>query len=54
VARRFDATAGRDAQQLDSGLFLDGDERAGVAIERGVEEFRRRWRRPKWQVPAQL
>jgi hypothetical protein len=53
VARHFDETVGSARQVLDFVLFLDGDERAGRAIERGVEEFRRSWRRPKWQVQPQ-
>jgi len=48
-ARQFDAAFGTPAQQLDLIVFLDGQERAGVAIERSVEAFRESWRRPKWQ-----
>jgi hypothetical protein len=50
VARHFDETYGSERQVFDFVLFLDGDERAGRAVERGVDEFRRSWRRPKWQV----
>jgi hypothetical protein len=53
LARHFDATFGSDGQQLDLLLFLDGDERAGRAVERGVDEFRRSWRRPKWRGLAE-
>jgi hypothetical protein len=50
VARHFDETVGSARQVFDFVLFLDGQERAGVAAERGVEEFRRSWRRPKWRL----
>jgi hypothetical protein len=35
---------------VDFVLFLDGQERAGVAVERLVGEFRRSWQRPKWRL----
>jgi hypothetical protein len=53
VTRYFDETVGTASQAFDFVLFLDGDERAGRAVERGVEEFRRSWRRPKWQMRAE-
>lgn len=33
--------------------FLDGQEKAGVAVEAGVAECRGSWRRPKWHVLIQ-
>jgi hypothetical protein len=53
LVRRFDAELGTPAQQLALVAFLDGQEEAGVAPERPVEEFRRSWRRPKWRVRLQ-
>jgi hypothetical protein len=50
VARHFDETVGSARQAFDFVLFLDGDERAGRAVERGIDEFRRSWRRPKWRL----
>jgi hypothetical protein len=50
VARHFDESYGSARQLFDFVLFLDGQERAGVAVERPVEEFRRSWRRPKWRL----
>jgi hypothetical protein len=50
LVRRFDAELETPTQQLDLIAFLDGEENAGVAVERPVEEFRRSWRRPKWRL----
>jgi hypothetical protein len=50
VARHFDETYGSERQVFDFVLFLDGRERAGVAVERPVGEFRRSWQRPKWRL----
>jgi hypothetical protein len=52
VARQFDAEFGSAAQQFDLIVFLDGQERAGTAVERSVEAFRQSWRRPKWRLPV--
>jgi hypothetical protein len=48
--RQFDEQFGSAAQQTDLVLFLDGQERAGRAIEASMEEFRHSWRRPKWHL----
>ncbi|MGH7321900.1 MAG: YiiX/YebB-like N1pC/P60 family cysteine hydrolase, partial [Candidatus Rokuibacteriota bacterium] len=53
LARQFDTTAGTPDQQLDLVLFLDGQERTGTAVERGLDAFRQSWRRPKWQLLTQ-
>lgn len=53
IARQFDLQFGTPEAQFDFIAFLDGQEKAGVAIEAGVEEFRKSWRRPKWHVLVQ-
>ena len=53
MVRQFDAMFGTPAEQLDLVLFLDGEERAGTAVERGLDAFRESWRRPKWQLLTQ-
>ena len=53
IARQFDAQFGTPDAQFDFVAFLDGQEKAGVAVEAGVEEFRKSWRRPKWHVLVQ-
>jgi hypothetical protein len=50
IVREFDATYGRDTQQFDFVLFLDGHERKQVAVAADVEEFRASWKRPKWHI----
>jgi hypothetical protein len=52
-ARQFDSEFGTPAQQADLVVFLDGHEREGTAVEKGVEEFRRSWLRPKWHILVQ-
>ena len=53
IARQFDSQFGTPEAQFDFIAFLDGQEKAGVAVEAGVEEFRKSWRRPKWHVLVQ-
>jgi hypothetical protein len=53
IARQFDEEQAAGAPQLDFVAFLDGQEKLGVAVEAGTEEFRRSWRRPKWHVLVQ-
>lgn len=52
IVRQFDAAFGSPAAPLELVRFLDGQEHAGVAVERPVDEFRRSWRRPKWPTVA--
>jgi permuted papain-like amidase YaeF/Yiix C92 family enzyme len=52
IARQFDEDQGT-APQLDLVLFLDGQERRGIAIRADATEFRKSWRRPKWHVLVQ-
>lgn len=47
MARQFDEDPDGPLEMV---LFLDGQERRGVAVESSVAEFRRSWRRPKWHV----
>lgn len=53
IARQFDEEFGTPGAQLDFVAFLDGQEKRGVAVEAGVDEFRNSWRRPKWHVLIQ-
>jgi hypothetical protein len=48
--RQFDETFGTGDQQMDLVLFLDGNEKAGNAVEAGVAAFRQSWNRPKWHI----
>lgn len=50
MVKQFDAQYGGPAQQSDLIVFLDGDEKAGVAREAPLAEFLRSWRRPKWHI----
>ena len=50
IVKQFDTQYGSAAQQSDLILFLDGDEKAGVARVAPTEVFLRSWRRPKWHV----
>ncbi len=50
IARQFDEEPGK---QLEMVLFLDGQEKRGTAVEAGVAEFRKSWKRPKWHVLVQ-
>lgn len=53
LVQQFDAQYGTDQQQTDLILFLDGNERSGRAVDAGLDEFRRSWRRPKWHILTQ-
>lgn len=53
IVRQFDEKSGTAAQQTDFVLFLDGQERAGRAVEAPVNEFRKSWQRPKWHLLTQ-
>ena len=53
IARQFDKQYGTPVAQFDFVAFLDGQEKAGSAVEAGVEEFRKSWQRPKWHVLVQ-
>ncbi|MDR1848748.1 MAG: hypothetical protein LBQ75_01770, partial [Zoogloeaceae bacterium] len=53
IVRHFDETWQTPAQHLDLIAFFDGNARAGQAEERTLENFRARWRRPKWHILVQ-
>lgn len=53
IARQLDEEMANGTPQLDMVLFLDGQEKLGRAVEAGIEEMRRSWRRPKWHVVMQ-
>ncbi|BCR03112.1 hypothetical protein DESUT3_01810 [Desulfuromonas versatilis] len=53
MARQFDAEWGTESAQGELVVFLDGYEKAGLAVEAPVAEFRQSWRRPKWHVLLQ-
>lgn len=53
LVQQFDGQFGGAFQQTDLVLFLDGQERAGRAVEATPDEFRRSWRRPKWHLLTQ-
>jgi hypothetical protein len=50
IARQFDSEFGTAAQQFDLVVFLDGQEKRGIAVKASVDTFRRSWKRPKWHV----
>lgn len=53
IARQLDDELRHGVPQLDMVLFLDGQEKLGTAVEAGLDELRRSWRRPKWHVVTQ-
>lgn len=53
IARQFHEEFGTPRQQFDMVVFLDGQEKRRQAVEAGVDEFRKSWRRPKWHVITQ-
>jgi hypothetical protein len=53
IAKQFDEQYGTPDAQFEFLSFLDGHEREGKAVESSVEEFRKSWQRPKWQVLKQ-
>ncbi|MEY4916461.1 MAG: hypothetical protein RL616_374 [Verrucomicrobiota bacterium] len=53
IAKQFDEQCGTTNAQFEFIAFLDGNERAGKAVESGVKEFRKTWQRPKWHVLVQ-
>lgn len=50
IVRKFDEEYGKPEAELDFVLFFDGNEAERKAIERGAEELRHSWQRPKWDV----
>jgi hypothetical protein len=53
MAKQFDEQFGKAEQQCDLIYFLDGNEKAKKAVNAGLENFRKSWRRPKWHILMQ-
>ncbi|MEW8026495.1 MAG: YiiX/YebB-like N1pC/P60 family cysteine hydrolase [Candidatus Thiodiazotropha sp.] len=53
IVKQFDQNYNSPKQQFDLILFMDGQEKAGVAVESDLATFRRSWRRPKWHILIQ-
>jgi hypothetical protein len=53
IARQFDEQSAAAVAQFAFIAFLDGNERAGKAVESDVAEFRQSWKRPKWNILVQ-
>jgi hypothetical protein len=51
-AEKYSAERGRANAELELILFLDGDEKTGIATERGSEAFAQTWTRPKWHIAS--
>lgn len=49
-AEKFTAEYGSKEAELDLILFLDGNEKKRVAVEKNAEEFAKTWQRPKWHI----
>ena len=50
MARWYDETEGTDAQQMDLVMFIDSNEKAGVAFVSSAEAFTGSWERPDWYI----
>ena len=50
IAKQFDQEYGTDQQQFDLIVFLDGQEKKGIAVQQNVDAFRQSWKRPKWHA----
>ena len=50
IAKQFDREYGTPQQQFDLIVFLDGQEKKGIAINQNVDAFRQSWKRPKWHA----
>jgi hypothetical protein len=48
IVRQFDTQYESDERPLEFVYFLDGRESSGSAVVAGVDEFRKTWKRPKW------
>jgi hypothetical protein len=53
IVKQFDHNYDSPQQQFDLVLFLDGHEKAGVALESDLAAFRQSWKRPKWHIFVQ-
>lgn len=50
MARWFDETEGSSEQQLDLVMFIDSNEKEGIAFKSTAENFTGTWKRPDWHV----
>jgi hypothetical protein len=50
LVKLFDTQLGTPGQQLDFVLFMDGREKEGRCAEGTVDDFRKSWKRVKWDV----
>jgi hypothetical protein len=53
IVRTFDQQFGTDKQQLDFVAFLDGREATRNAVQATVDDLRKSWQRPKWDLSQQ-
>jgi len=53
IAKQFDEQYGTPAAQFEFIAFMDGNERAGRAMESDLTHFRESWKRPKWNILVQ-
>jgi hypothetical protein len=49
-AEKFTHELGTDSAETELILFLDGNEKEGVAAESSAQEFANTWKRPKWHI----
>ncbi len=49
-AEKFTQELNTEHAQTELILFLDGNEKKKVAVEKGEEEFAKTWQRPKWHI----
>ncbi len=54
IAKKFGQEYGKSNQELELLLFLDGNEKEGVAQEASIDEFLKTATRPKWNAARQL
>lgn len=50
LAEKFDKEFDDEGSELELVLFLDGNEKERRVFEKGSDEFRHTWTRPKWQI----
>jgi hypothetical protein len=50
IAQKFDELFGKDTQQFDLVLYLEGNEKQKRFFQRDVGDFRKTWQYPKWDI----
>jgi hypothetical protein len=53
IVKQFDRNFNTTNQQFDLVIFLDGQEKSGLAVVSTLADFRASWRRPKWHILTQ-